>query len=54
VDKLKGKIRELEWALGRKTLEAEILKQTLENSGIKKGGGLWCDGDFRGKWFCRD
>ena len=39
-DKLKAKIHELEWALGRKCLEAEILKQSLDNLGIKKGGSM--------------
>lgn len=37
-DKLKAKIRELEWVLGKKTLEAEILKTTLEELKVKKGG----------------
>lgn len=37
-DKLKSKIRELEWVLGKKTLEAEILKTTLEELKVKKGG----------------
>lgn len=37
-DKLRSKIRELEWVLGKKTLEAEILKQTLEELNVKKGG----------------
>ena len=36
--KLKSKVRELEWVLGRKTLEAEILKQTLNDLQVKKGG----------------
>jgi|SRR3989344_8363381 len=36
--KLKSKVRELEWVLGRKTLEAEILKQTLDDLRVKKGG----------------
>lgn len=39
-DKLKSRIHELEWALGRKCLEAEILKQSLDNLGIKKGGSM--------------
>ena len=38
VDRLKNRIRDLEWALGRKTMEAEILKQTLEELRVKKGG----------------
>ncbi len=37
-DKLKSRIRELEWVLGKKTLEAEILKTTLEELKVKKGG----------------
>lgn len=37
-EKLKAKIKELEWALGRKTMEVETLKQTLEGLNIKKGG----------------
>jgi len=37
-DKLRAKIRELEWILGKKTLEAEILKTTLEDLKVKKGG----------------
>lgn len=37
-DKLRSKIRELEWVLGKKTLEAEILKTTLEELKVKKGG----------------
>jgi transposase-like protein len=36
-DRLKAKITRLEWALGRKTMENEILKQTLEGLGVKKG-----------------
>lgn len=36
-EKLKAKIRQLEWALGRKTMENEILKQTIEGLQIKKG-----------------
>lgn len=39
-DKLKAKIHELEWALGRKTMEVEILKQTLERIDVKKGGSM--------------
>lgn len=38
IGKLKAKIRELEWALGRKSMEAEILKEILDNLGVKKGG----------------
>lgn len=37
-DKLKAKIHNLEWALGKKTMETEILKQTLDNLEVKKGG----------------
>lgn len=37
VDRLKAKISQLEWALGRKTMENEILKQTLENLNLRKG-----------------
>lgn len=37
-EKLKAKIKELEWALGRKTMEVETLKQTLEGLSVKKGG----------------
>lgn len=36
-DKLKAKISQLEWALGRKTMENEILKQTIEGLHVKKG-----------------
>lgn len=39
-DKLRSKIRELEWVLGKKTLEAEILKNTLEDLKVKKGGSM--------------
>ena len=37
-EKLKAKIKELEWALGRKTMDVETLKQTLEGLSVKKGG----------------
>lgn len=41
VDKLKAKISQLEWALGRKTMEVELLKETVErlrvNGGVKRG-----------------
>ena len=36
--RLKSKIKELEWCLGRKTLEVEILKETLAILRVKKGG----------------
>jgi len=36
-EKLRVKIHNLEWALGRKTMENEILKQTIEGLGVKKG-----------------
>lgn len=41
VDKLKAKVSQLEWALGRKTMEVELLKDTVErlkvNTGVKRG-----------------
>ena len=36
VREMEGRIRELERQLGRKTLEAEILKEALEKSRSKK------------------
>lgn len=36
-NKLKSQIHELEWALGRKTMENEILKKSLEIVKQKKG-----------------
>lgn len=36
-EKLKGRISQLEGALGRKTMEVEILKSTLEALKVKKG-----------------
>ncbi|TAL40356.1 MAG: transposase [Methylovulum sp.] len=41
VDKLKAKISQLEWALGRKTMEVELLRETVEKlraSGVVKRG----------------
>jgi len=37
-EKLKARIKELEWALGRKTMEVETLKETIERLNVKKGG----------------
>lgn len=37
LEKLQGRISQLEGALGRKTMEVEILKSTLEALKIKKG-----------------
>jgi len=35
--RFKSRIMELEWALGRKTMENEILKRTLEGLNVKRG-----------------
>lgn len=44
VDKLKAKISQLEWALGRKTMEVELLKEAVErlkeNTGVKRGQSM--------------
>lgn len=37
MERLKSRIIQLETALGRKTLECEILKTTLDNLKVKKG-----------------
>jgi len=41
IDKLKARISQLEWALGRKTMEAELLKDTVEKlkaiGAVKRG-----------------
>lgn len=36
VSPLEAKISQLEWALGRKTMENEVLKKTLQNLGSQR------------------
>ncbi len=37
IERLEAKISQLEWALGRKSLEVEVLKDMLDKLGVKKG-----------------
>ena len=37
IEKLKSKISQLEWALGRKSFEVEMLKEVVEKLKVKRG-----------------